>query len=137
MGRSLTLGARGGAEPIHSLGDEGEGIRADGWAGHQADGEVAKGAGVVHAHDSVEHGGDGVGISLLGAGVPGARVQDGASVQQQQHMDFRGRCGQWRADLVLCGGVLVGVNSLGTQLCAQAEASVALGRGLLRPNHTL
>ena len=106
MGRSLTLGARGGVEPTHSLGDEGKGIRADGRAGHQADGEVAQDTGVVHAHDGVEHSGDGVGVSLLRAGVPGTRVQDGASVQQQQQqMDFGGRCRQRRADLVLCGWV--------------------------------
>lgn len=96
---------------MHSLGDEGKGIRADGRAGHQADGEVAQGAGVVHTHDGVEHGGDGVGVALLRAGVPGTRVQDGASMQQQeQHVDLGGWRSQGRAGLVLCrlgGGVCV------------------------------
>lgn len=117
-------------EPTHSLGDEGEGIGADGWAGHQADGEVAQGAGVVHAHDGVEHGGDGVGVSLLGAGVPGTRVQDGASMQQQQqHVDFGGRCGQWRADLILCGwGDWWGSTPWGLSSVPGAEASVMLGK---------
>lgn len=107
-GDSLALGATcfgvGGLGPLHSLGDEGKGIRADGQAGHQADGKAAQGAGVVHTHDGVEHGGDGVGVALLGAGVPSARVQDGASVQhQQQHVDLGGRHGQGWADLVLRG----------------------------------
>lgn len=54
----------------HSLGDEREGVRADGWTGHQADGEAAQGAGIVHPHHGVEDGGYGVGVTLLGAGVP-------------------------------------------------------------------
>lgn len=88
----------------HSLGDEGEGVGADRWTGHQADGQVAQGAGVVHTHDCVEHVGDGVGVSLFGAGVAHARVQDGASMQhQQQHVDLGGRCGQRLADFILRG----------------------------------
>lgn len=125
-GSLLTLRARGGAGgsgPGHSLRDKGEGIRADGRAGHQADGEVAQGTGVVHTHDSVEHRGDGVGVALLGAGVPSACVQDGASMQQQQqHVDLGGWRGQRRADLILCGWG-GGVSSLRTQLLSCWEVA--------------
>lgn len=48
----------------------------------------------MHTHDGVEHVGDSIGVTLLGAGVPGSSVQDGASMQhQQQHVNLGGRRG--------------------------------------------
>lgn len=74
-----------------SLGHEGEGLSADGRAGHQADGEAAQCGRVVDPHHRLEGGADGVDVGLLAAGLSASCVQDIAAVEHQdQHVDLGG-----------------------------------------------
>lgn len=74
-----------------SLGHQGEGLSADGRAGHQADGQAAQCGWVVNPHHRLEGGADGVDVGLLAAGLAASRVQDVAAVQHQdQHVDLGG-----------------------------------------------
>lgn len=81
---------RGGSERA-LLGHQGEGVGADGGAGHQADGQASQRGWVVDPHHRLEGGTDGIDIGLLAAGLATSRVQDVATVQHEdQHVYFGG-----------------------------------------------
>lgn len=71
------------------LGHEGEGLGADGGAGHQADGDAPQRSRVVNTHDCVKSRTDRVDVGLLAVLVASSRIQDVPSVQDQdEHMDL-------------------------------------------------
>lgn len=75
------------APPFHSwpvLGDEGIGSCTDGWAGHQPQRHMTQGLGEMDSGDGLEGCAQCLHISLFGAGVSRARVQDAAAVKDEE-----------------------------------------------------
>lgn len=73
------------------LGHQREGLRADGRAGYQADGDASQRSGVVDAHDRFKNCANGVDVRLLAARIPDSRVQNVPPMQNQdEHVDFGG-----------------------------------------------
>lgn len=66
------------------LGDKGIGSSTDGWTGHQAQSHMAQCLREVDTSDSIKGGSQGLHISLLGAWLPCALVQDVPTVQNEE-----------------------------------------------------
>lgn len=96
--------------PWPVLGDKGIGGGTDGWAGHQSQGHVAQGLREVDAGDGLEAGAQRLHVGLLGVGIPGARVQDVAAVQDEEEGVDRARLSPEVPSSI---GALLGVTGVG------------------------